>query len=103
MAKKFIINNNRIILGDVNFHSELLTDNTQTVGGGHWHYDHVKDRIYLFGLSTDFGHVTKQQIQNCYSYALEGRTLFYSPSLNLEEALRTAEQVHFITSNTQTT
>ncbi len=86
--KKFIINDGRIIFGEVLYHSDLVRDNTKTVGGGLWFYDHLSDTMYLYGLSTDFGPVTREQVEKAWSFSLEGRTVIWSPDLTLEEALK---------------
>ena len=88
MAKKFIINDNRIILGQVDFHSQLVDDHTKTTGGGLWFYDHLNDTMYLYGLSTDYGPVTEKQVRDAWSYSLEGTRVMYSRALKLDEALR---------------
>jgi hypothetical protein len=94
MAKKFIINDGRIIIGDVEFHAELLRDHSKTIGGGHWFYDHLSDTMYLYGFSTEFGGVTPDQIQDAWSYSLEGRKVVYSMAIKLEDALKSTQIIH---------
>ena len=46
-------------------HKELAgndENNPDVVGGGWWHLNDSHDEITLYGLSTDFGCVTKEQI-----------------------------------------
>lgn len=92
--KKFIINDNRIILGEVDFHADLLKDHDKTIGGGYWFFDHLSDTMYLYGASSQFGALTKQQIENASSYALEGHKIIYSPELTLQEALQSKDYIN---------
>lgn len=64
MAKKFIINYNRLILGDVKYHRDLLDGLTaaDTIGGGYWYYDHKSDTYYFYGSSQEFGQVTLEDM-----------------------------------------
>jgi len=88
MAKKFIINDNRIIIGQVEFHYQLATDHSKTIGGGLWFYDHLSDTMYLYGASTDYGPVTFDQVRNAWSYSLEGKTIMFSHQFDLEKVLK---------------
>lgn len=65
MAKKWIINNNEIIMGHVEFHKELVghhreKEGHKTVGGGYWHHDEENNILYFYGSSDDFGGVRKE-------------------------------------------
>jgi hypothetical protein len=67
MAKKWIINNNKLILGDVELHKDLISKNNdinKTLGGGYWYYNKDTNIIYFWGESFDFGQVTKKEFEN---------------------------------------
>lgn len=92
--KKFIINDNRIIVGQVEFHSDLMKDHEKTIGGGYWFFDHLSNTMYFYGASTQFGALTREQIQNATSYALEGMKIIYSPAITLAEALQSTDCIN---------
>lgn len=68
MAQKFVINDGRLILGQVEMHEELVRglDYGKTVGGGRWQVDKETNTIYFYGSSVDFGKVTKEQFEDAY-------------------------------------
>jgi len=64
--RKFIVNNNELIMGDVEFHEGLIGSSRKredTIGGGRWHWDEENNAVYFWGVSTDFGGVTKEQFE----------------------------------------
>ncbi len=61
LQKKFVIVGNVITLGNVVYHSEL---HGSPQGGGFWFLDKDENVLYLYGKSTQFGPVTKQQVDN---------------------------------------
>jgi len=62
MAQKWIINNDQILISaSVDYHRELAKDHSLTIGGGFWLVDYFC--LYLYGVSGDFGTVTKEQLQ----------------------------------------
>ena len=65
ILNKFIIENDKIILGNVDIHSELMqTDNKQSVkGGGFCLYDRKSNTFILFGGSSEFGKAKIQDIK----------------------------------------
>ena len=65
ILNKFIIEGERIILGKVDIHSELMqTDDKQNVkGGGFCLYDSVTNTFILFGSSSEFGKAKIQDIK----------------------------------------
>lgn len=65
MAKKFVINNNRLVTGDVGYHFELCNDNSTTIGGGYWYKDEDAKRLYLYGTSTDYGSIEPDDLDKC--------------------------------------
>lgn len=62
MHKKFIIYDNHIRLGHVDFHKELGPDKSLIKGGGWWHWDKEKDIMYLYSSSADFGYVNRETL-----------------------------------------
>lgn len=64
MARKWIINNNEIIMGNVEFHRDLTKDHSSTIGGGYYYYDDESKTMLFYSLSTDFGSVTEEQFNN---------------------------------------
>lgn len=67
-VNKFVINDGDLILGEVEFHEDLIhgRNRSKTVGGGRWYEDIDTDTIYFFGESTDFGAVTKEQFDAAF-------------------------------------
>jgi hypothetical protein len=65
ILNKFIIEGERIILGKVTHHSELMqTDDKQSVkGGGFCLYDYERKTFILFGSSSEFGKAKIQDIR----------------------------------------
>lgn len=66
MAQKYIINDGEIIMGNVEFHFELIgkhRDRAKTIGGGRWQWDRQNKKVCFYGNSFDFGAVTKEQFQ----------------------------------------
>lgn len=60
--KKFIISDNHLILGNVNYHDELKKgDHKGTIGGGRWVIH--EDVLYLWGKSDRFGCVTTDDVK----------------------------------------
>lgn len=39
MAKKFIINNNLLVIGNVGYHFQLAQQHSTTMGVGYWHVE----------------------------------------------------------------
>lgn len=82
MAKKFIINKEKFIMGNVDFHKDLvsrMTDiNLPTLGGGRWDADKDKKVLYLWGASFDFGYAKPEQIKT----AMESEETWISQSLH---------------------
>lgn len=67
--RKFIINDGYLIIGDVEFHEDLVSkssDKNKTAGGGRWHIDRDKKIIYFWGNSVDFGQVTKEEFDAAF-------------------------------------
>lgn len=64
--KKWVINDGKLIIGDVQYHKQLLNgslDTSKTIGGGYLHRNIPNNTFYFYGSSEDFGKVTKEQFQ----------------------------------------
>lgn len=62
MAKKFIINNGNLVIGNVKLHKELMKDHSATKGGGYWEFNREKNIVYLYSKSMDFGQAKREDI-----------------------------------------
>jgi len=70
---KFIIKNNDLILGHVEYHRQLVDEKEiyKIIGGGRWEYnpEDYGDVIFFFGKSADFGPVSKFQFETAWEAA----------------------------------
>jgi len=90
-AKKFVINDGDLILGQVEFHEELVKDRdrSKTVGGGRWHFDKDNNTIYFYGDSTDFGSVTKEQFDAVFKQpSLSRVNIVFSNKMFLSDVMK---------------
>lgn len=95
MAKKFVINNGDLILGQVEYHKELLKGREikKTSGGGFWHVDDTRNyfnerTIIFYGTSVDFGSVTREQFNSSSkSPSVESMNIYFSEKLVYSEVL----------------
>lgn len=55
MAKKFILNNDFLIIGKVGFHFQMVERGDKVNGGGFWHVDKEQGTLYLYSCSTEYG------------------------------------------------
>ncbi len=76
MAQKFIINNGNLVVGNVQFHKELITNHSTTRGGGWWHLDRGNGIMYLYNRSIDFGQAQREDVIKAIT------TGFLPPSLS---------------------
>jgi len=91
MAKKFVINDGMLILGDVELHRELVKcrDRSKTVGGGKWFYDRDINTIYFYGESIDFGSITKQQLDEAIKQpSVEDAIIIFSEKELFDDVLK---------------
>lgn len=98
MAKKFIINDNTIIFGDVEVHNQLCKDHKKTVGGGYWHLDKENKNVYLYSKSLQFKHAKIGDViaalhGGMVPPSLQEYTFYYSHSDSLSEALKNSVKV----------
>lgn len=61
MARKWILNGNEIILGNVTFHRELKSAGDRVHGGGLFSFVEDPTVLLLYGESHDFGQITREQ------------------------------------------
>ena len=59
---KFIINHGDLVIGNVEFHKDLVKDHSQTKGGGWWHLDRANGIMYLYNKSIDFGQAKREDV-----------------------------------------
>lgn len=72
---KFIIMDDEFILGKVEFHADLTRKRDGIKGGGWWHLNEDKTELLLYGTSSDFGSVTKEQIIAAFESGLIPRII----------------------------
>lgn len=90
-AKKFVINDGFLILGQVEFHEDLVKnmDRSKTIGGGRWHFDEDDNTIYFYGDSTDFGSVTKEQFDAAFKQpSLSRVNIVFSDKMFLSDVMK---------------
>lgn len=96
MARKWIINDEDLILGNVEFHEDLIgndREKNKTLGGGRWHADRVNKIIYFWGKSVDFGQVTKKQFEDSFKQPnVERLKIVFSHKLDLIDVLKEIEE-----------
>ncbi|GAH42714.1 unnamed protein product [marine sediment metagenome] len=65
MARKFIIQDDTLRLGNVEMHKELQNEQSgnRIIGGGYWYIDNERTTLYLYGKSIDFGKVTIEDLK----------------------------------------
>lgn len=70
--RKWIINNNELRMGNVEFHYELARDHSKTQGGGLWEWDESKKIVYFWGVSSDFGQASVETFKESLPNSLIG-------------------------------
>ncbi len=91
ILKKFIINDGDLIMGQVEFHAQLVKDRDEhkTIGGGRWEVDHETNTIYFFGESTDFGKVTKEEFDAANKQpSLEKMNIVFSDKIFFSDVMK---------------
>jgi len=76
LINKYIMQNNKLILGKVKYHKDLVTDPVGVCGGGMFRLNHLKKEVFLFGSSYKYGIArpedVKKAIENSDIY--QGKT-----------------------------
>jgi len=93
MAKKFVICNGILMLGDVEFHEDLVrgVDKNNVAGGGRWLKDPETQTMYFYGSSVDFGKVTREEFdksvkqQSLYRFRIVFSEKEYMKDVLIEE------------------
>ena len=90
LEKKFVIHNGVLIMGQVEFHKDLVKnmDKTKVIGGGKWHCDNENNTIYFYGESNQFGQVTKEEFDNAFKHSsVLKRKLVFTNDYNLKNII----------------
>lgn len=62
---KFIIENDNLIIGEVEFHRDLATNTKDVKGGGWYEFNEETKMFVLYGKSFDFGAANLDDIKRC--------------------------------------
>jgi len=103
MARKFIICNGELIIGNVKFHDDLLgterernkTDDekSKVIGGGFWHYNKPKNITYFWGRSQEFGRVTDEQFNSALKHpSITNTNILFSTKEYFSDVLQELEE-----------
>ncbi len=95
---KFILTNtDRLRLGRVNLHKELLREGEVCLGGGYYEFDYVNGRLLLSGKSYDFGRPRWSAFDTLYvDRAYEGLTIIYSSDEDWKDPLVLADHLRIV-------
>jgi hypothetical protein len=98
MAKKFIIENNELKVGNVEMHFELAKNESDVCGGGYWHVDLENKILWMYGASIDFGRCKKEHFTNVRSNGRCASSLMnldwkFAEADSLQEYIDIAEEV----------
>lgn len=95
---KFILTDtDRLRLGRVNLHKELLQDGEQCLGGGYYEFDYINGRILLSGKSYDFGRPRWHCFDTLYvPKAYEGLRLEYTDDEDPDDTFDIASRINII-------
>ncbi len=103
LAKKFIIQNGLLIMGEVESHFDLVEDHAGIVGGGRYHYypELYGDALFFYGISFDYGSVSRNQFYDALEKSpLTGiyanSKIFFSNREWLPDAMKEQEAKEYI-------
>ena len=87
LEKKFVICDGVLIMGQVEFHHDLVNkkniDENKVSGGGNWYYDNQNNTIYFYGESSEFGQVSKEEFEKCFKQSsVIKKTLIFTNNNN---------------------
>jgi len=95
MANKFVINENELVLGDVEFHIDLPGDSKKVIGGGRFYVNEALygNTVFFYSSSCDFGKVTKEQFDSALtnsslSPAWDGYKIIFSTHESFGDVLK---------------
>jgi hypothetical protein len=91
MAQKYIINDRTLVIGHVEYHSELLNNHDKTIGGGYWSIDEENKAVYLYSKSIQFKAPKATDVIECIKFgmvppSLEGYHFYFSKEESLQYA-----------------
>lgn len=90
MARKFIVTIDRFVMGNVDYHKDLVSRGSgdaskPVLGGGRWETDNDNNILYLWGSSVDYGWASPEQVKRAIeseetyiSHSMEGWQIKYS-------------------------
>lgn len=90
MAKKFVISRNLLIIGNVQFHMDLVdkSERHAITGGGYWHKSLEKNTMYFYGTSRDFGSVSFEEFDKCVKpESVERYDIYFSEKNDIFQVL----------------
>lgn len=100
MARKFIIQDDFLKVGNVEMHFELKSKQSDkpVIGGGYWYVDKDRTTIYFYGKSIDFGKVTKEDLRHVktngmFSPSIEKLQWKWIDSDNITDVLERGENI----------
>lgn len=104
MARKFIINDGIIIMGNVEYHNELHgknRDSSKTIGGGRWQWDKVQKKVYFYGKSKEFNGVRKEAFIEALSNSFlsahfENHQLVFSYEEHFSDVIKEGNEYTFV-------
>ena len=105
LKKKFIIKNNGLMkMAKVKLHREFVggdPNSPDVLGGGWWNLNEDFTEVTFYGLSTDFGWVTKEQILDSITNhklphgLMKVQRVYHSfGTLKEEDAMKNRELIH---------
>jgi hypothetical protein len=62
---KFIIEDGKLILGNVKYHNDFVTDKTKVIGGGWFKLKEGENTYILSGDSHEFGRAKMEDVNKC--------------------------------------
>lgn len=62
---KFIVEDDKLIIGKVSYHKDLVSDKEKVKGGGWWSLNKDTNTFTLKGDSHDYGRASIEDIKNC--------------------------------------
>jgi hypothetical protein len=91
MARKYLINNDTLMLTNCDYHSEIVKDHSTTLGGGLWDIDFENKTVLLYGESLDYGYVKREVLidmikRECYSLSFDKFKFYHSYNIKIEDA-----------------
>jgi len=101
MNKKYIIYDNELRMGHVDYHKELFSklrgDESKVKGGGWWHMNREKGVIYLYSSSEDFGKAQLEDVKRAIETGyLKGFDKLFKYAYSTSDSLGEAMENHIL-------